>query len=235
MRVRSFGDYFDRHKLNPISGPHKGQQHLGLDFEVVAFQAQRRPCLEIDQPEAALRIRESLSGPPGNAAAHPPIDVAAQPGDRLRIVHAIADHQLRARPVGTPNKRRYILRLVLPIAIHGHGPLEPIFARRSQTQLERRTLAVVLPVSNHDGTRSLSLDVRVVGGSIIHNHDRRNTPPHLRDQARDGGPLVEAGDNDSTALWQDHSWRVAGGAAALKQKKREARPCPRRNNRLQPA
>ena len=55
-------DHLDGHELNPVSGLDKGQQHLGLDLEMVCLQAQRGPSLQVDQPKPALRVRQKPAG-----------------------------------------------------------------------------------------------------------------------------------------------------------------------------
>ena len=145
-------DDLDGHKLGPMPSPNKREQHLRLDLEVVGRQRNAGPDLEIDQPKTALGVRERLPGAFGKAAAHPAINLPAQPRDGLGVVHAIADDQLDVGLLGTAEKRRQVLRSVLPITVHCQAPLESALERSGQAGLERRALAEVPRMADHRRT-----------------------------------------------------------------------------------
>ena len=56
-------------------------------------------------------------------------------------MHAITDDQPRTRLCRTPEESRHVLRLVLPIAVHGQGPLELALERGGEAGLERCAFA----------------------------------------------------------------------------------------------
>src|ERR1039458_3795174 len=187
-------DDLDGHKLNPIPRLNERQQHFRLDLEVICPQGHTRPDLEIDQPKAALGVWEKLPGAFGKAAAHPAIDLASEPGDGLGIVHAIADDQLRVGLLRTPEKTRHILRLVLPIAVHGQAPLASARERRGQASLECRAFAKVPRMIDHCRTCRRSQGRGVIGRTVVHDHDEGYMLAQFEDQGRDAGALVETRD-----------------------------------------
>ena len=159
----------DGHKLDPIPSPNERQQHFRLDYEVVGLQRHAGPGLEIDQPKTALGVREKLPGAFGKPAAHPAIDLTAQPRDSLRIMHAITDNQPDVGLFGTGEERRQVLRSMLPITVHRQAPLESPRERCGQAGLECRALAEVPRMADHRRACRRSQRRGVIRRTVIHD------------------------------------------------------------------
>jgi len=137
-------DNLDWHKLNSPVRVGGGQQHLRLKFEVIRLQLQSGPCPEVDQPKAALGVWQSPAGELANAPAHPPVDGAPNPGDFLRVMHAISHNQGGACLLGASQEGGDVLGPVLAIAIQRDCPAAAPGTCRLDTRLNGCTLAGML-------------------------------------------------------------------------------------------
>ena len=120
-------DDLDGDEADGVAGLGEAPEDFGFDFEVAGVDGEAGPGVEVHEPESVLGIGQMAVGEAGELAAHPAVDLAAQPRHARGIGHAIAHDEPGAGLIGALEEAGEIGGIVLTVTVHGDGPGEPLF------------------------------------------------------------------------------------------------------------
>ena len=163
-----------------------------------------RPRLQVDQPKPALRVGQEPARDRRDSPGHPAIDSAPQPGDRLRVVHAIADDQCRACLLGAAQESRDIFRPMLAVPIQGHHPVALPRERSRHTCFDCRAFARVSRSSNDLCSRLDRPRGGFVVGTVVHHQHQWQILANSPNQPANAGLLVAARDHNGACCRPVH-------------------------------
>jgi hypothetical protein len=113
---------------------------------------------------------------------------------------------------------------MLAITIERHGPFKSPLPDLRQTSPERRALAEVPFMTDHDGTGIFSPNRGVVRRTIIHHQHQGEMPAQGNDQGGNIGTFVEAGNYRGGFCRSKHGASLIPAPAGI-----EAKPCVERH------
>ena len=209
MAVATATNDLDGDKRHRMFRREEGHQHFGFDFKVLRIQRQAGPGFQVDETKAALRVGQMPTDVPGQLAAHEAVHLPAQPGNGVRLVHAVAYHQQRPGFFGASQKAGQIIRHMLAVTVEGHYPCKTLASRLRQPAAERRALAEVSLVADHHGARVTGQGGGVIRRTVVHDNHQGEISTQSGNQGGDAGVFIETGDHRGTCYRFRHAFNLA--------------------------
>jgi hypothetical protein len=218
MAASAWADDLNRHKYNAVVGRKEGHERFGFDLKSLCFERESRPGFQVDKPETTLRVGQAAPRAPGQLAAHPTIHPPPQPGHGARVIHTVADDQQCPGLSGAIQKGRYVVGRVLAVAIQSAGPFKALIACQGQPGPDGSAFAEVHRMAHHRRARHPGRGGGGIRRTVIHHRYQGEMLTHGCDQRRDGGPLVETGDDSRASRRSDHTATLRRIGAEIEKK-----------------